>query len=310
MTAKNDMERVGLFSELGYVSSGDKYPSVDPTSRPFNASAYKNKQMLPGGTKTRSTGLQTGYFEPTFKRIMENEAYSDPVKNRRQERAKQSKKNLGGAFVPSSHSKSFAGAGNHYGTFGGVVKHFSAESRGREKYQKEKVNFLTNPGRKGTGYGYLGVTLGKYQEHAVEPYDRAREIRRKEVSLHKGQMRGGPFKLNSHAKDVFDSDIYKGDRMISKPKITNKSNVKPFRYASPGKHSAGCKAGTFNTYPEHSVDSYGKKSVKKVTTNSSGKLYNHNSGPKSKPQPSIMSKNVTLAMNQNNYKSIRSVTAY
>jgi len=106
MTAKNDMERVGLFSELGYVSAGDKYPSVDPTSRPFNASAYKNKQMLPGGEKLRSTGLQTGYFEPTFKRIMENEAYSDPVKNRRQERAKQSKKNLGGAFVPSSHSKS------------------------------------------------------------------------------------------------------------------------------------------------------------------------------------------------------------
>ena len=30
----------------------------------------------------RVEGLQSGYFEPTFKRIMEKEAYNDPVKNR------------------------------------------------------------------------------------------------------------------------------------------------------------------------------------------------------------------------------------
>jgi len=30
----------------------------------------------------RVEGLQAGYFEPTFKRIMEKEAYNDPVKTR------------------------------------------------------------------------------------------------------------------------------------------------------------------------------------------------------------------------------------
>ena len=45
--------RVGLFSEVGYTTIGDKYPKVDPNSRPFNTEAYKKKQMLPGGSKTR-----------------------------------------------------------------------------------------------------------------------------------------------------------------------------------------------------------------------------------------------------------------
>ena len=45
--------RVGLFSEVGYTTIGDKYPKLDPNSRPFNTEAYKKKQMLPGGSKTR-----------------------------------------------------------------------------------------------------------------------------------------------------------------------------------------------------------------------------------------------------------------
>merc|ERR1711937_105660 len=66
--------------------------------------AYKKKQMLPGGSKTRSA-LQSGYFEPVFKRIMEKEAYSDPVKLRRQLRVAKSKKNIGKAFLPSNYPK-------------------------------------------------------------------------------------------------------------------------------------------------------------------------------------------------------------
>ena len=36
---------------------------------------------------------------------MEKEAYSDPVKIRRQERISQSKKNIGKAFVPNAPTK-------------------------------------------------------------------------------------------------------------------------------------------------------------------------------------------------------------
>ena len=68
----------------------------------------------------RVEGLQAGYFEPTFKRIMEKEAYNDPVKTRyvflhsdwltffifsRQQQILAQKKNLGKAFLPSDGEK-------------------------------------------------------------------------------------------------------------------------------------------------------------------------------------------------------------
>ena len=70
----------------------------------FNASAEKGNQMLPGGSKTR-TGLQAGYFHDKFNRVMEGESYSDPIKMRRQHRIKESQKNIGKPFLPSSGDK-------------------------------------------------------------------------------------------------------------------------------------------------------------------------------------------------------------
>ncbi|XP_032300380.1 UPF0602 protein C4orf47 homolog isoform X2 [Coturnix japonica] len=99
---KTDMERIGLFSEMSYVSIGDNY--VPRYMRPFNEAAGKNKQMLSEGSKTKS-GLQDGYFEPEFKRIFSGEAYLDPVQLRRRYRLAESKKNLGKAFIPSNGDK-------------------------------------------------------------------------------------------------------------------------------------------------------------------------------------------------------------
>ena len=64
----------------------------------------KGKQLLPGGTKTRSA-LQAGYFTDKFGRVLEGEAYSDPIKIRRQQRLKEAQKNIGKAFLPSSGEK-------------------------------------------------------------------------------------------------------------------------------------------------------------------------------------------------------------
>ena len=47
-----------------------------------------------------------------------------------------------------------------------------------------KKNFYTNPGQKGTGYGYLNVTIGKYVENGVDPYDRAAAIRQKQERVY------------------------------------------------------------------------------------------------------------------------------
>merc|ERR1712110_315013 len=315
---KSDMDRVGLFSEVGYATIGDAYPKIDPTSQPFNASAYKKRQMLPGGNKSKSAlQAQSGYFENKFNRVIGGEAeknnvYSDPIKQRRAERIKSSKKNVGKAFLPSNYPKKPVGLGNYYGTFGGKIDHFSPKQNEKAAYKKESRNFLTNPGKKGTGFGYVGVTLGKYQSHPEkEEYDRAKELRKKEISIHKSQTKGEPFKIKTHPGEVFDPNVYKGERLISKPSSKSKSApVKPFRYTSPAKHPGGNKSGTFNPYPETDKGPFTVKKEKKVTTNSSGKLYQAIPGSRSKPSPSVMAANVNLVMNRNNYRTVRSVLSY
>jgi len=71
----------------------------------FNEASQKGKQMLPGGSKERSA-LQAGYFTDKFGRVFENEAYSDPIKLRRQHRLREAQKNIvKSAFLPSSGEK-------------------------------------------------------------------------------------------------------------------------------------------------------------------------------------------------------------
>ncbi|XP_039273490.1 cilia-and flagella-associated protein 96-like [Styela clava] len=308
---KTDMERIGLFSEVGYTTIGDKYPKVDPNSRPFNEAAYKNKHMLPGGSKTRSA-LQAGYFEGQFKRIMEKEAYTDPVKLRRQQRLKESTKNIGKAFLPNAGEKLPCGLGNHYGTFSGPINAFSPVPRPRKAYTAPGRNFTTNPPKKGTGYGYIGVTLGKYQDHAVEAYNRAKEMRRKEMLAHKAMLKGAAFRLNSHPQTYFDHNPYRPDRPLGPPKKASASlpPVKPFKPSSPPKKIAGAKAGTFDPYPSHSNDPYVVKKKKAPTTNKEGKIFHPALGPKSRPTKSIVSQNVIKSVHRDNYKSVRQVMAF
>ena len=83
--------------------------------------------------------------------------------------------------------------------------------------------------------------------------------------------------------------------MVSKAVSKKESDkLKPFRYASPAKSAAGCKAGTFDAYPTHASEPYAKKKEKKVTKNSSGRLYNVPQGSKSRPTPSVQAKNINI----------------
>ena len=133
--------------------------------------------MLISGLKSK-TAFQDGYFDPKFSRMMEvnvlsslllcpqrskvnyflsvcpqGEAYSDTIKQRRQLRLKEAKKNLGGPYVPPGYPKKSSGTGNYYGTLSGPIASFSAATRPRSKYKAPGINFLINPGKKGTGYG-------------------------------------------------------------------------------------------------------------------------------------------------------------
>ena len=70
----------------------------------FNVAATKGRQMIPGGSKLPSA-LQGGYFSDKYSRILEGEAYSDPVRIKRQDRIKASGKNIGKPFLQSNGDK-------------------------------------------------------------------------------------------------------------------------------------------------------------------------------------------------------------
>lgn len=93
---KYDMDRVGLFSEMPYMT-GDKYSNKNGKCYlshfrcKINIILYvlivliivndvrdlKNSQMYPGILKTK-TGLQDAYFDKKYKRLFENEKWFRP----------------------------------------------------------------------------------------------------------------------------------------------------------------------------------------------------------------------------------------
>ncbi|XP_073777727.1 cilia-and flagella-associated protein 96 isoform X2 [Danio rerio] len=260
---KSDMERIGVFKEMGYISIGDKYTSF--IYRPFNDSAYKNKQMLLGGTKSKC-GLQTGYFDTQFKRIFEREAFTDPVRIDRQYRILQAKKNIGKAFLPSNGEKTT----------------------------------------------YPDITLSKMVSYSSDPYDRAKEMLKREITAHKSMLKGGAFRLNLHPNEYFDGNPYKFDKPLPPPKkIEEKKHFAvPFKPSSPSKKAGGMKAGAFDSYPTYSAEPYGTKKTKSVVANNEVKIFHPSPGPKSTPIKSIISLNVNKAVNSTNYNRIPSVMSF
>lgn len=308
--SKTDMERIGVFQEMGYITIGDRYKQ--PGSMAFNQSAGKDKQMLPGGSKTRSA-LQHGYFNDKYARVLEGEAYSDPIKLRRQHRLKETQKNLGKPFLPSNGEKQMSGLGNHYGTLSGPITAFNPQMRPKKEYKSPGKNFYTNPGKRGTGYGYTQVTIGQYNKHQADEYDRARERTKKENESHRKALKGGAFKLNMHPKSFFDENPYRTDKPIppGKPKSDKLADIKPFKPSSPGKKPAGMKAGTFDPYPSHSADHYKVKVSRPVhVVNKTGKIFMPSAGPKSAPVNSVLNQNVVKAINNTNYNTVMSVMSF
>lgn len=317
---KTDMERLGLFSEMGYTSLGDKYPKQNPKSKVFHESAFKGKQMLPGGSKTRSA-LQAGYFSGNFQRVLEGEAYTDSIKNKRQARIAQNKTNITSkSWLPSSFTKKPSGLGNHFGTFAGVHPSFAPNLKAQPPYKQVGRNFTTTPGKKGTGYGYNNITFQPYPNHSVELYDHAKNLRKQARQEHEKKVKAGPFRLSNKPTIYFDVNPFRSDRPI-KPKQPKPTSVKkqfqlktPFRPSNPGKKIAGCKAGTFESYPKHSVDLYSTKPLDVAGRGPSkdGKksIFHPSPGPKSTPTKSILDLNVTKTINRNNYKSVATVLAF
>lgn len=228
------MERIGLFSEMEYITVGDRY--VSQFNRPFNEAASKNRQLLPGGSKEMSS-LQAGYFDPHFVRVFEGEGYVNLNQVRRRHMMEEAKKNLGKAFLPTNGEKKPCGLGSYYGTIGGPVPFFSAQSKPKEKYKPPGKNLYTNPGKKGTGYGYANVTIGKQFSHSADFYDAPKLNYKKENEEHHGLLKGTAFKLNLYPREYFDTNPYSFENPLPPIKKAEKKELptNPFKPSSPGK---------------------------------------------------------------------------
>ncbi|XP_062282004.1 cilia-and flagella-associated protein 96 [Scomber scombrus] len=298
---KSDMERLGVFKEMSYISIGDKYNA--PTNRPFNESAYRSRQIQAGIAKQRCA-LQSGFFDKSFKRIFEREALSDPVRLTRQYRIQQAKKNLGKAFLPCNGIKKNGGSGSYYGTLSGPLEAMSPLTVARKAHPSPGRNIVTSPPKKGSGYSYPNVTLSSVELYASDPYDRAKEVLKKEESIHRSKFRDGPFKLNLHPRDYFQGNPYYSDKPAPpahKPlPPRQKVSPAPFKPASPGKQIGGMKAGTFDKYPSHSTDPYVLRRSKRTNQEP---IFRPTPGPKSTPVKSIITVNVNRSVNSVNYTS-------
>lgn len=300
----NDMQRLGLFSEMGYVTIKEPYTSA--SNRPFNVAASKGKQMLTASTKSK-TGLCDGYFHSEFGRVFEKEAYSDPVKRRRKERIENAKKNITTkAFLPSSCSKKASGVGNTYGTFRGIIEHFKGVERPPKPYSSPGRNFICNPPKKGSGYGFVDITINKVNEHLPEPLARAHDIALAEQQESKRKMVSASFKLAMHPKATFDINPYKSDKPLPARRKSKDNKLGPppvpFKPTSPAKRSGNCKAGTFTPYPDHPIDGYKVKPKKGVGARYG--VFRPSAGHKTRPTDSIMRSNVNKRINITNHRTL------
>ncbi|CAN9514535.1 unnamed protein product [Ophioblennius macclurei] len=288
---KSDMERVGVFKEMSYISVGDKY---DPASgRPFRELAFRSQQMQAGVARQRCA-LQSGFFDKSFKRIFEREALSDPLKLARQIRLQQAKKNLGKAFLPCNGVKKACGSGSYYGTISGPIQALSPQAVSQKAKPSPRRNIVTSPPKKGSGYSYPNLMLSKVELYTSDPFDRAKEILKREAVAHRSKLQDGPFKLNLHPREYFQKNPYGSEKTLPAlqkppaPPVQRLIQV-PFKPSSPSKRIGGMKAGTFDSYPSHSNDPYTVGRPKQAHPEP---VFHPPPGPKSMPIKSIITVNV------------------
>eukprot|EP00117_Sycon_ciliatum_P044895 scpid76015/ scgid32325/ UPF0602 protein C4orf47 homolog len=255
-----DQDRMGVFREMSYVTVGDRYGK----KKPFKP-APKEKRFDVPFTKSK-TGTQDGYFSKNYDRIMEKEAYHDPVAAKRQSRNKEVKKSLAGPYVPPGPAKAGEGQGSYFGTLGGKVTHFSAEVRPRKGHTEQKRNFFVPPPKKGTGFGYSNVLIGTIPPHKSDPLELKEKMRIKEAQAHRDKMkaRGAPpFRTSCAPVSLFDPSPMSGEKpgpvYRPEPKSTKKATV--FLPSAPAKLPGGCKAGMFTKFPEHQKEPYKRPPV-------------------------------------------------
>ncbi|KAJ3168555.1 hypothetical protein HDU88_001445 [Geranomyces variabilis] len=268
-----DLDRIGIFSEAPYVSTGDKYN--EKKSDAFLSERTKGKQFITNPPK-RGHDSRDIYFNKEFVRVFENEPYTDLVALRRRWRMQAKEKNIVPVpFRPSNVPPKPSGKGSPFGTFdqqwpierknGDGIPSFTATREPGRREQQGK-NFLTSPPKKGTGYGYANVTIGKVPEYTGDPYNANEVATKKSHEEHKRKVVGErPFVTSSSNTDYFSpfvslmkpSDAAAAAAAGGKPSSASKRASKPSGPQPPFKPSS-CPGYTINKYPSAEEGGAGK----------------------------------------------------
>jgi len=272
-------ETFGWFNRPPWESTREPYQEVVVKFRDFSDGSAKGKKKgggmrvkldqpvfkSDGEMKIRAAN-QDGYFDKEFRRIFEKEG---PGKQGAAGDGGAKSKNKDGRvkleqppYIPPAPGKLNSGVGSYYGTFHGPWERFDPGQKKQGPLIFEPTNFLTRPGKKGTGYGYLDVTLNKYPEYKSEPYKAAATL----ANMVKGKRGDGrvkisdsPFVSTIHEQETFDNgDCYRPPKKTLKPPKKKKPlGFVPFKQervfvpSNPGKIDGGCRAGGFQKWPSH-----------------------------------------------------------
>ncbi|ORX78758.1 hypothetical protein BCR32DRAFT_294864 [Anaeromyces robustus] len=306
---KPDLDRMGIFKEMEYIS---KDPYVDQYKTTKNLQRGKGKQFIINPSR-KGHDTNDVYFE-SFKRILEKEAYTKVNDVYRKNRLEKLKK-VTVPFRPSNVCPKGSGKGSIYGTFD---QQYPLSDKDKDNYPKSKPsapsksnakvnkNIYTNPAKKGVGYGYVDVTIGKYYEYMSDPYDRMREQRKKErIESQKKNVDTKPFIAGSNKNEYFDNSGFSWDinqETIAKNKKTVKAPEKkkldqPFRPASNIDF-------TINKFPEYISDGIeqmkNEELLKRAQLRKEGKLNTFTNGNmklggtiKSYPIASVIDKSIS-----------------
>ncbi|XP_035219356.1 UPF0602 protein C4orf47 homolog [Stegodyphus dumicola] len=305
-----DLERIGLFKEMGYIHE------YVPVKISFNDSSKKGKQMMTNCTKSKA-GTQDGYFAKEYPRVFEGEAYTDPIRARRRSRIEQAQKCLPPGFKYSSPPKKPCGLGSNYGTFtdyGKKIEYFSSKGRTAVKGSPSKKNILTNPAKKGSGYGYPNITIGKQPPYFLE--EEYEELKNAPREPKKPEPRPfAPYRAGKFQQGYFDPNPYTSTKDIPPPVVeeeeTEETATTPFIPSSPAKKDGGMKAGCLNQFPEYTGEPLPRpdlvpRGVKRYI-NAENQMFRPVPGPKPYPVKSIINKNVQKKVNPLNFKAIKGV---
>ncbi|GBN02463.1 UPF0602 protein C4orf47 [Araneus ventricosus] len=289
-----DLDRIGLFKEMSYLEYIP--PKID-----FNEASKKGKQMMTNCAKSKNA-TQDGYFDASYPRVFEGEAYMDPIRLRRLHRLEQDKKIREGKFLFSNPPKKPCGSGSNYGTFDdyvGKTEYFSSHPRDVEESSPPKKNFYVNPGKKGTGYGYPNLTIAKVPPYFLdEEYE---ELKNAEHTPKRPEARPfEPYRAGLFQQEYFDTNPYRNDEELppqDEEEEKEEEEKKPiFVPTNPAKKDGGMKAGCLNKFPEYKGEPYPKADLVprgvKRHVNKENQMFRPVPGPKPYPIRSIITKNV------------------